>query len=281
MKKRIPVKELLIDPRIGHNLQDLCEKNELLESDSLSDKLVRTLRLLTKEGVDPSSLSYSEIQDLARAAGISDNLSRTTIKQAREMLSVGGRTRDQSKTDMALYVVNKKLAGLFLMDDEQFDVARVHAAIADLIIPIVLLKAQYAKTPSKNFIKVAPYANKLAAGSNAGCELLMTLLENPDTGFNYKHMCNLVLKNTQTHLSYATVQKIEKTAEWAVESFRTHGKDVEAVVEVALKLKPAINQLKAIDAAELANVVPTLLVTALEAAILSKGIGRRQLFNHI
>lgn len=279
MKKRTPVNELLDDPIIGTHLRDLCEKNELLVSELLSDKLIRTLKLLTKQSESASLLSYSQIQDLAREAGISDNLSKTTIKQAREMLAVNGRKRDQSKTDMAYYVVSNRLTGLFLMSElDDIDTLKVHSVIADLLIPVVLLKAQQMKTPVKAFHQQAPYAPKIATSSDAGCELFLTLLESPDE--ETKRMRAYVRSSTRTHLSYATVQKIEKTAQWAFESYRVHGSEVEAVVEVALSLKPSIDRLIQFRIENIGEVVSKMLLVALEAAILSNGVSKNRLYSH-
>lgn len=281
MKKRTSVYELLDDQSIGAHLRNLCEKNELLISQQFSEKLVRTLQLLANQNELASSLSYLQIQDLAREAGISNNLSKTTIKQAREILSISSRKRDQSRNDMAYYVIKNRLAGLFLVNEQgSVNTVKVHAVIADLLIPIVLLKAQQQKTPVRSFQRVAPYAAKIMSCSNAGCELFMSLLEYPDEDMNHNRMRNYAFSTTSTHLSYATLQKIEKTAQWALDSFKISDSVVEEVVDLAISMEPTIHRLKKFKIENLGEVVSKMLFASLEAAILSKSVSQERLYSH-
>lgn len=275
MSTRIHIQTLLSDPEIGHIINSACNNGSLQANKLMSPKLVETLRILVKD--NNASKSYEQIQMLAREAGVSDNLSKTTIKQGKELCGASSKGRAEANVNLVRYIVDTQITPLLIDSEAPPAPESIYSIVADVLVPVVILKAQLHATP--DIVKHAPYAKNIMSGTEAGCALFVTLLKHSDLGLKTYNLQTLALKKTNAKLSYLTIQKIEQTAVWATENYRSHLKEYETVVvELVMIAQTMVNTLNLVKPKDLRAVVTDSLTAVLESAILSNSIKNKLLF---
>lgn len=237
MRKRIPIADLLHDPLISSVLENEIDLGRITVSDSLPARLINTLRMLKRHLDEGNPLpGYTETQAMARNAGISDNLSKTTIKQAFDLLN---NEKESHKLSGYVDVVHHALATrLYPRLSSPLNQLTINDLMANVVVPAIMLKQQFEKVPES--ADVAPMIAKMARCQIAAAELLVSLLEDPDASFTSNHLQAAIIQNTGHTLSYSVIKRVEKTVEWVRGNFEVEANACNHLAQLVMSYKDTV-----------------------------------------
>lgn len=205
--KRIPIHTLMSHDVVGVFISTAVDSGLLHLDKAMSSKTFHTLVMLAGTGHDWRSMSYGDIQVLAKKNDISENLSKTTIKACLDILNNAsqGSSSLSRRCDLLEYAIKTRIAPLLMA--KEMDRQKVERKVWELIAPICSALSHFDKDP-REAVKVVPILNKTGSIAQKAAELLLVLIEQPDNNFSRKEMQRIALKKTEGTLSYKQIQDV-------------------------------------------------------------------------
>jgi hypothetical protein len=205
--KRIPIHTLMSHDVVGIFISTAVDSGLLHLDKAISPKTFHTLVMLARTGHDWHSMSYGDIQVLAKKNDISENLSKTTIKACLDILNNASRESSSisRRCDLLEYAIKTRITPLLMA--KEIDRQKVERKVWELIAPICSALSHFDKDP-REAVKVVPILNKTGSIAQKAAELLLVLIEQPDNNFSRKEMQRIALKKTEGMLSYKQIQDV-------------------------------------------------------------------------
>ena len=213
----------------------------------LSESKLRIINALIKADPDlKKKPKYVEVREIAKLAGITDNISQSSIKSILDILFSSNSTSQDTKTlrvNLIDYAVKTRLLPIALnekMIDEEKQLVRWRQTVRNVIAPVILAEMFVKKTMLGKGKAANTYANtprllrQMEDMTKPNADGILVVLENSEFGVKKRSLQQVSKSKIGRMLTYKAIEDIHEAGAYLYEGF---------VIDISEKMHQSYDQI--------------------------------------